>query len=313
MLRTRRISTSSSGSSTSRSSLRNYGGRQVRFFILLLILASSIILVMVFLWSGALLLSSPTYKAKPTASSSSLPDRNKLATSHSISTTESSSGDRINNKDYQHHDKQDGHHNSGENNSNGSIAIALQLRLEDDSRIDIRLQLLDKQAPDAARFILSLLQHPEKCSNTTCTIYRGEPVPSWWGSPERPDRYFDGGRWGPPYALIQGGFVQTATTTSTSASFAIIPNAQADGYRPALLERGMVAWAGGKGGPHFFIAMADHPEWGSYGMGPGAFNRRLAQTRYLVGHAATADGDAQKFTHLVQFVTPISFTIHRVQ
>lgn len=24
----------------------------------------------------------------------------------------------------------------------------------------------------------------------------------------------------------------------------------------------MVAWAGGKGGPHFFIALADHPEWG---------------------------------------------------
>jgi cyclophilin family peptidyl-prolyl cis-trans isomerase len=23
----------------------------------------------------------------------------------------------------------------------------------------------------------------------------------------------------------------------------------------------MVAWAGGKGGPHFFIALADHPEW----------------------------------------------------
>lgn len=24
----------------------------------------------------------------------------------------------------------------------------------------------------------------------------------------------------------------------------------------------MVAWAGGKGGPHFFVALADHPEWG---------------------------------------------------
>jgi cyclophilin family peptidyl-prolyl cis-trans isomerase len=23
----------------------------------------------------------------------------------------------------------------------------------------------------------------------------------------------------------------------------------------------MVAWAGGKGGPHFFIALAQHPEW----------------------------------------------------
>jgi hypothetical protein len=29
-----------------------------------------------------------------------------------------------------------------------------------------------------------------------------------------------------------------------------------------LLKRGMLAWAGG-GGPHFFIALADHPEWGN--------------------------------------------------
>jgi hypothetical protein len=28
-----------------------------------------------------------------------------------------------------------------------------------------------------------------------------------------------------------------------------------------IIERGMMAWAGGKGGHHFFIALAQHPEW----------------------------------------------------
>jgi len=29
-----------------------------------------------------------------------------------------------------------------------------------------------------------------------------------------------------------------------------------------MIKRGMVAWAGGGNGPDFFIALADHPEWG---------------------------------------------------
>ena len=34
-------------------------------------------------------------------------------------------------------------------------------------------------------------------------FYRAEPVPERWGSLDWPDNYF-GGRWGPPYALLQG-------------------------------------------------------------------------------------------------------------
>ena len=30
-----------------------------------------------------------------------------------------------------------------------------------------------------------------------------------------------------------------------------------------MIRRGMVAWAGGGGGPDFFIALAKHPEWGN--------------------------------------------------
>ena len=33
-------------------------------------------------------------------------------------------------------------------------------------------------------------------------FYRAEPVPSHWGSLEEPDSW-SGGRWGPPYALLQ--------------------------------------------------------------------------------------------------------------
>ena len=30
-----------------------------------------------------------------------------------------------------------------------------------------------------------------------------------------------------------------------------------------VIRRGMLAWAGGAGGPDFFIALAQHPEWGN--------------------------------------------------
>ena len=30
-----------------------------------------------------------------------------------------------------------------------------------------------------------------------------------------------------------------------------------------VISRGNVAWAGGGGGPEFFIALAEHPEWGT--------------------------------------------------
>ena len=30
-----------------------------------------------------------------------------------------------------------------------------------------------------------------------------------------------------------------------------------------MIARGMCAWAAGGGGPEFFIALAEHPEWGN--------------------------------------------------
>ena len=53
------------------------------------------------------------------------------------------------------------------------------------------------------------------------------------------------------YALVQGGL-----------SAAGAPSPKAPREDNPVVRRGMVAWAGGACGPAFFVALADHPEWG---------------------------------------------------
>lgn len=124
---------------------------------------------------------------------------------------------------------------------------------------DIRIQLHDGHAPLACAYV-------RKIGNTTnrdlnpcpmCSIYRAEPVPAWWGSEQLKDSSF-GGRWGPPYALLQGSM----GPSGPKAAIKPPPKDRPPSAHPQL-RRGMVAWAGGGGGPHFFIALADHPEWGT--------------------------------------------------
>jgi len=111
-----------------------------------------------------------------------------------------------------------------------------------------------------------------------CSLYRAEPVPSTWGSIDLPNSSF-GGRWGPPYALMQGSVgpnnkpqnygrqtKQNPNGSDEKANSTPVLNARpgpkgSPSVHPSI-KRGMVAWAGGGGGPHFFIALADHPEWG---------------------------------------------------
>ncbi len=77
---------------------------------------------------------------------------------------------------------------------------------------DICIRLFDKEAPNSTRFVrafaaavtvgvvsTSTLVIP--CAG--CKFYRAEPVPEFWGSEILPNSSF-GGRWGPPYALLQG-------------------------------------------------------------------------------------------------------------
>ncbi|EOD05977.1 hypothetical protein EMIHUDRAFT_219713 [Emiliania huxleyi CCMP1516] len=121
----------------------------------------------------------------------------------------------------------------------------LLLRLADGLG-SVRLRLRDG-SPKAKEWAL-VDQHAD-CHG--CTFYRAEAVPPHWGSPDWPDTY-EGGRWGPPYALVQGGL---------SARGAAEPPRVPREDNP-VVRRGMAAWAGGGSGPAFFIALADHPEWG---------------------------------------------------
>jgi hypothetical protein len=80
---------------------------------------------------------------------------------------------------------------------------------------DIRVRLFNRTAPLASEYLRRTIdvvgispsatspQPPPSCVG--CRFYRAEPVPEWWGSPELADSSF-GGRWGPPYALLQGAF-----------------------------------------------------------------------------------------------------------
>ena len=126
-----------------------------------------------------------------------------------------------------------------------------------------------KQAAAAARYVADLLAEkrgtsalveapavdPSRPVRDGLRFYRAEPVPARWGSPDWPDNYF-GGRWGPPYALLQGSLRPRATRVRPAS-----PDS-GQGAKP-VIRRGMVAWAGGGGGPDFFIALAQHPEWGN--------------------------------------------------
>ena len=148
--------------------------------------------------------------------------------------------------------------NRSNNLANGSATVTeekhkhiLSLTLDTSPATIIRIAVLKKECPKAYEFISFIVEN-QRAECHPCTIYRGEPVPDYWGSEDYPNRYFDGGRWGPPYALVQGGFVNSKFKQVVQ-----------DQNRPKILKRGMVAWAGGNS-IHFFIALADHPEWGDF-------------------------------------------------
>mmetsp|Transcript_43106 Transcript_43106/g.87153 ORF Transcript_43106/g.87153 Transcript_43106/m.87153 type:complete len:319 (-) Transcript_43106:231-1187(-) len=140
---------------------------------------------------------------------------------------------------------------------------------------DIRIRLFAEAAPLAAAYLRNTIEvvgvplgvrqnltssltltplPPSPCVG--CRFYRAEPVPSWWGSSARPDSSYTGGRWGPPYALLQGAFAPNGPKAVLHP-----PKADQGPLAHPLLTRGAIAWAGGGAGSHFFIALADHPEW----------------------------------------------------
>jgi hypothetical protein len=160
----------------------------------------------------------------------------------------------------------------------------------------VRISVFYDECPDSWKFLLWLIVN-QKTDCRACTIYRGEPVPSYWGSSDYPDRYFDGGRWGPPYALVQGGFVNSKLNDIVR-----------EDHRPSLLKRGNVAWAGDKG-LHFFMALADHPEWGN---AHTVWGQVFPEDMHLLDHLVEQEPlKVLKDNNpvLSNFVTPIPFRI----
>ena len=94
-----------------------------------------------------------------------------------------------------------------------------------------RIRLRRSSSPQSYKYIQQLLTRQP--STLECSFYRAEPVPSFWGSTRLPDSYTNG-RWGPPYALLQGRL------SGTGLHVASFPREDSP-----IIERGMVAWAGG--------------------------------------------------------------------
>lgn len=81
-----------------------------------------------------------------------------------------------------------------------------------------------------------------------CNFYRAEAVPPNWAGG---DEFDPEGYYGPPYALLQGRFARDDTDQDWKMEREAAPS----------VVRGDVCLIGG--GPHFFIALAPHPEWGA--------------------------------------------------
>ena len=176
----------------------------------------------------------------------------------------------------------------------------IQMHLLLDPPVVVRLEVYAMEAPDAARFVNNVVSSStQPCVD--CSLYRAEPVPDYWGSPAYPDRWFDGGRWGPPYALLQGKFQKGNEVN---------PNAAPESHQP-IIQRGMVAWAGGKGGPHFFIALADHPEWQhGHTVWARVLEEDMDQLQLLLQRPLKTITPKQP-PIVSYFVTPIEFSVSR--
>ncbi len=109
---------------------------------------------------------------------------------------------------------------------------------------------LRTQAASAARYVTALLSELGRAAadagaqapqvdltsppRNGLRFYRAEPVPKHWGSLEWPDNYF-GGRWGPPYALLQGSLRPSGSQVKPAAADL------GQAARP-VIRRGMLAW-----------------------------------------------------------------------
>ncbi|KAG7343939.1 hypothetical protein IV203_021947 [Nitzschia inconspicua] len=97
---------------------------------------------------------------------------------------------------------------------------------------------------------------------------------------------------------MQGIVVSDDPKVATTAAATTVPPAEP--FRPSI-QRGMVAWAGGQGGPHFFVALADHPEMGTISHSLcHRIGRRHENTRRFGSGAAIGDDTTKATSHCHQ-------------
>lgn len=168
----------------------------------------------------------------------------------------------------------------------------------------VRVRLFAEAAPRAAAFVRHLLRVAPNC--TGCRFYRAEPVPPHWGSLEAADSW-SGGRWGPPYALMQGSLMPTAAD-EPAAGLPEKPEADMGAAARPVIRRGVLAWAGGGGGPDPFIALADHPEWGH---GHTVWGEVLAEDMAVVDTLMTRPIRVESWgtINASVFVSPLPFSL----
>ena len=144
---------------------------------------------------------------------------------------------------------------------------------------------------------------PARPPRSGLRFYRAEPVPAHWASKDWPDNYY-GGRWGPPYALLQGSFMPDNAHLKPGAADHTAP------ARP-VIQRGMLAWAAGQGGPDFFIALAQHPEWGN---GHTVFAEVLPEDMAIVDAIMRRPLRVANWGSInaTELVTPLPFKLRRV-
>ena len=76
------------------------------------------------------------------------------------------------------------------------------------------------------------------------------------------------------------------------------------------MRRGMVAWAGGASGPAFFIALADHPEWGrGHTVFADVVDEDMPVVERIVAQPATTGTGKIPITNLN---TPVKISLERI-
>ena len=170
-----------------------------------------------------------------------------------------------------------------------STGQAAAVRFDTDRHGSFVAVLRPDLSPQAARAFLNATEGGA-CASGACNFYRSEAVPKGWS---------DNGFFGPPYALFQG--------TLGRARGAPVPLPM---EAHPVVRRGHLCVIGA--GPDFFVALADHPEWGKAHSVVGFVpSEGMAVVDAMVAAEATRD-DTWGQTKVTPLLRPVGFTMARV-